>query len=77
MILWAIFIFVVIVMIISGVLLSQLAEISREDKERKVWIWGVIMIIAILVFLLVVLGIVVILVQYTELAGTVFRIGSL
>ena len=68
MILWAIFIFVVIVMITSGVLISQLAEIS-EDKGKKGWILGIVMLVAVLVILLVILGIVVILIQHTELVG--------
>jgi len=56
-------------MIIAGVLLSKLAEISKEDKGKYTWIWGAIIILAILVIPLLILGIIVILIQYPELAG--------
>lgn len=59
----------VLMMIIAGVLLSKLAEISTEDKGKYTWIWGAIIIIAILVIPLLILSIIVILIQYPELAG--------
>ena len=59
----------VCMMIIAGVLLSKLAEISKEDKGKYTWIWGAIIILAILVIPLLILGIIVILIQYPELAG--------
>jgi hypothetical protein len=61
--------FIVFMMIIAGVLLSRLAEISKEDKGKYTWIWGAIIIIAILVIPLLILGIIVILMQYPELAS--------
>jgi len=59
----------VLMMIIAGVLLSKLAEISTEDKGKYTWIWGGIIIIAILVIPLLILSIIVILIQYPELSG--------
>jgi len=59
----------VFMMIIAGILLSKLAEISQEDKGKYTWIWGAIIIIAILVIPLLILSIIVILIQYPELAG--------
>lgn len=69
MIVFIICVFMVSMMIIAGILLSKLAEISKEDKGKYAWIWGAIIIIAILVIPLLVLGIVVILIQYPELVG--------
>ena len=69
MIVVLIIVFMVCMMIIAGVLLSKLAEISKEDKGKYTWIWGAIIIIAILVIPLLILGIIVILIQYPELAG--------
>jgi hypothetical protein len=59
----------VLMMIIAGVLLSKLAEISKEEKGKYTWIWGAVIIIAILVIPLLVLSIIVILIQYPELVG--------
>ncbi|MBC8230368.1 hypothetical protein H8E77_12550 [bacterium] len=69
MIVTLIIVFMVCMMIIAGILLSKLAEISKEDKGKYTWIWGAIIIIAILVIPLLILGIIVILIQYPELAG--------
>ena len=69
MIVTLIIVFMVCMMIIAGVLLSKLAEISKEDKGKYTWIWGAIIILAILVIPLLILGIIVILIQYPELAG--------
>ncbi|MBM3238615.1 hypothetical protein FJZ31_20155 [Candidatus Poribacteria bacterium] len=69
MIVFIICAFMVLMMIIAGVLLSKLAEISKEEKGKYTWIWGAIIIIAILVIPLLVLSIIVILIQYPELAG--------
>ncbi|HIE27699.1 TPA: hypothetical protein EYP66_10470 [Candidatus Poribacteria bacterium] len=69
MIILSICAFMVLMMIIAGVLLSKLAEISTEDKGKYTWIWGGIIIIAILVIPLLILSIIVILIQYPELSG--------
>ena len=69
MIVFIICAFMVFMMIVAGILLSKLAEISKEDKGRYAWIWGAIIMIAILVIPLLILGIIVILIQYPELAG--------
>jgi len=69
MIIWLVFTFVVLVIITAGVLLSKLAEISKEDKGKNTWVWGAVMIIAILVIPLLILSIIVMLIQYNELGG--------
>ena len=64
--------FVLVVMIGAGILISRLAEISRADRGKKSWIWGVAIMIALVVIPLLLLGIIVKFFQYTEL-GNVFE----
>lgn len=41
--------FIVTVMIGVGVLISRLAEIAKIDKGKKTWIWGILILIALIV----------------------------
>ena len=40
--------FIVAVMIGAGVLISRLAEIAKSDKGKKTWIWGILILIALI-----------------------------
>ncbi len=69
---WLIFGCVVLGMIGAGTLISRLADISARDRGKKSWIWGVVIMIALVVVPLLLLGIIVKFFQYTEL-GNVFE----
>ena len=62
---WLVFGFVVIVMIGAGTLISRLAEISKGDRGKKSWVWGVIILILLIAIPLLLLGIIVKLAQYS------------
>ena len=64
---WLILGCVVAVMIGAGTLISRLAGISEKDRRKKSWIWGVLIIIALVVVPLLLLGIIVKFFHYTEL----------
>ncbi len=64
---WLILGIVVLVMIGAGALISRLAEISEKDRGKKSWIWGVLIIIALVVVPLLLLGIVVKFFHYSGL----------
>ena len=57
--------FVLVVMIGAGILISRLAEISRADRGKKSWIWGVIILLVLIALPLLLLGIIVKFAQYT------------
>ena len=61
--------FVVVVMIGAGVLISRLAEIAKADKGKKTWIWGILILIALIAVPLVLLGVIVKFAQYSSVAG--------
>ena len=64
---WLILGCVVLAMIGAGTLISRLAGISEKDRGKKSWIWGVFIIIALIVVPLLLLGIIVKFLHYTEL----------
>ncbi len=64
--------FVVIVMIGAGVLISRLAEIAKTDRGKKTWIWGIIILIALIAAPLLLLGVVVKFAQYASV-GSIFE----
>ncbi len=66
---WLIFGFVAVAMIVAGMLISKLAEISKADRGKKSWVWGVLILIALIVVPLLLLGIAVKVAQYSELGG--------
>ena len=61
--------FIALVIIGAGVLISRMAEIAKTDKGKKMWIWGVIILIALIAIPLLLLGIVVKFAQYSSVAG--------
>ena len=61
--------FIVIMMIGAGVLISRLAEIAKTDKGKKTWIWGILILIALIAVPLVLLGVIVKFAQYSSVAG--------
>ena len=68
--------FVVAVIIGAGVLISRLAEIAKTDKGKKTWIWGVIILIALIAIPLLLLGIVVKFAQYSSVASVFSNFGN-
>ena len=68
--------FVVAMMIGAGVLISRLAEISKTDKGKKTWIWGVIILIALIAVPLLLLGIIVKVAQYSSVASVFEGLGG-
>ena len=68
--------FVVAVIIGAGVLISRLAEIAKTDRGKKTWIWGVIILIALIAIPLLLLGIVVKFAQYSSVAGVFSNFGN-
>ena len=68
--------FIVIVMIGAGVLISKLAEIAKTDKGKKTWIWGIIILIALIAVPLLLLGIIVKFAQYASVAGVFESLGN-
>lgn len=61
--------FIAIVIIGAGVLISRLAEIAKTDRGKKTWIWGIIILIALIAVPLLLLGGIVKLAQYSSVAG--------
>lgn len=68
--------FVVIVMIGAGVLILRLAEIAKADRGKKTWIWGIIILIALIAVPLLLLGVIVKLAQYSSVAGVFESFGG-
>ena len=61
--------FIVLVIIGAGVLISRLAEIAKTDKGKKTWIWGILILIALIAVPLLLLGVIVKFAQYSSVAG--------
>ena len=68
--------FIVMVIIGAGVLISRLAEIGKADKGKKTWIWGIIILIALIALPLVLLGIIAKIAQYSSVAGVFESLGD-
>ena len=68
--------FVVAVIIGAGVLISRLAEIAKTDKGKKTWIWGIVILIALIVLPLLLLGVIVKFAQYSSVAGVFESFGN-
>jgi cytochrome b subunit of formate dehydrogenase len=68
--------FVVAMMIGAGVLISRLAEIAKTDRGKKTWIWGIIILIALIAVPLVLLGVIVKFAQYSSVAGVFESLGN-
>ena len=68
--------FIVIMMIGAGVLISRLAEIAKTDKGKKTWIWGIIILIALIAVPLVLLGVIVKFALYSSVAGVFESLGN-
>ena len=68
--------FIVIMMIGAGVLISRLAEIAKTDKGKKTWIWGILILIALIAVPLVLLGVIVKVAQYSSVAGVFESLGG-
>ena len=68
--------FIVIMMIGAGVLISRLAEIAKTDKGKKTWIWGILILIALIAVPLVLLGVIVKFAQYSSVAGVFESLGD-
>ena len=73
---WLVFGFVMVVMIGAGVLISRLAEIAKTDKGKKTWIWGIIILIALIAVPLLLLGVIVKFAQYSSVAGVFESFGG-
>ena len=68
--------FVVAMMIGAGVLISRLAEIAKTDKGKNTWIWGIIILIALIAVPLLLLGVIVKFAQYSSVAGVFESFGG-
>ena len=68
--------FIVLVMIGAGVLISRLAEIAKTDKGKKTWIWGILILIALIAVPLLLLGVIVKFAQYSSVAGVLESFGN-
>ena len=68
--------FIAIVMIGAGILISRLAEIAKTDRGKKTWIWGIIILIALIAVPLLLLGGIVKLAQYSSVAGVFESLGD-
>ena len=68
--------FVVAVIIGAGILISKLAEIAKTDKGKKAWVWGIIILIALIAVPLLLLGFIVKLAQYSSVAGVFEGFGN-
>ncbi len=68
--------FIVLVIIGAGVLISRLAEIAKTDKGKKTWIWGIIILIALIAVPLLLLGVIVKFAQYSSVAGVFESFGG-
>lgn len=66
MMIWLILGGVVLGMIGAGTLISRLAGISEKDRGKKSWVWGALIIIALIIVPLLLLGIIVKFVHYSE-----------
>ena len=73
---WLVFGFVVIVMIGAGVLISRLAEIAKADRGKKTWIWGIVILIALIAVPLLLLGVIAKFAQYSSVAGVFQSLGD-
>ena len=68
--------FIVLVIIGAGVLISRLAEIAKADKGKKTWIWGILILIALIAVPLLLLGVIVKFAQYSSVAGVFESLGG-
>ena len=68
--------FIVIMMIGAGVLISRLAEIAKTDRGKKTWIWGILILIALIAVPLLLLGVIVKFAQYSSVAGVFESFGN-
>lgn len=68
--------FVMVVMIGAGVLISRLAEIAKTDRGKKTWIWGILILIALIAVPLILLGVIVKFAQYSSVAGVLGSFGD-
>ena len=68
--------FIVIVIIAAGVLISRLAEIAKTDRGKKTWIWGILILIALIAVPLLLLGVIVKFAQYSSIAGVFESLGG-
>ena len=68
--------FIVLVIIGAGVLISRLAEIAKTDKGKKTWIWGILILIALIAVPLLLLGVIVKFAQYSSVAGVFESFGG-
>ena len=68
--------FIVLVIIGAGVLISRLAEIAKTDKGKKTWIWGILILIALIAVPLLLLGVIVKFAQYSSVAGVFESLGG-
>ena len=68
--------FIALVIIGAGVLISRLAEIAKTDKGKKTWIWGIIILIALIAVPLLLLGVIVKFAQYSSVAGVFESFGG-
>ena len=68
--------FIVLVIIGAGVLISRLAEIAKTDKGKKTWIWGILILIALIAVPLLLLGVIVKFAQYSSVAGVFESLGN-
>ncbi len=66
---WLVFGFVALAMIGAGTLILKLAEISKADRGNKSWMWGVLILVALIIIPIFVLGIIIKMVQYSEMSG--------
>ena len=57
---------VVLFMIWSGVLISKLADIGKADQNKKTWIWGVMLLFFLISVPLLLIGVILITVQFSE-----------
>ena len=57
---------VVLVMMWAGVLISILAEIGKAYQNKKSWIWGVLLLIFLISVPLLLIGVILITVQFSE-----------
>ena len=68
--------FIVLVIIGAGVLISRLAEIAKTDRGKRTWIWGILILIALIAVPLLLLGGIVKLAQYSSVAGVFESLGG-
>ncbi len=68
--------FIALVIIGAGILISRLAEIAKTDKGKKTWIWGILILIALIAVPLLLLGVIVKVAQYSSVAGVFESFGG-